>query len=225
MSDDLSTESQQSDINLDVNSIIATAVAVSDRLLAEPEKIAEPECPPTPSRSDSFTTDWRRRWSKLNSTQRGWLLASVAAFCLGLIFSWIIKADYEKRLASQEWPIVSGAVIGVDTVTDSESSEYGLDRYHYHARLAIEYVVNDMRYNVELEDTARQYSTEGGALAAHTRGESQKLYVNPANPAEAVLYFDKLPLAGWIGTSQAVMIFCVFVAVMLLLLARSSGTS
>jgi hypothetical protein len=225
MSDQLPTESQQGGTDLDVNVIIETDIAMSDHLPIEPEKAAEPEHPPPLPRSASFAADWRRRWRKLNSQQRGWLLLSIAAVCAGFIFSWLIKADSEKRLAIQEWPIVTGVVIGKDTLTHQESSEYGPDRYHYHAVLVVEYLVDDGRHSVRLEDNARQYGTAGGALAAHPVGEDQRLYVNPANPAEAVLYFEKFPPADdWIGTSQIVMIFCAFVAVMLLLLARSSGS-
>jgi hypothetical protein len=224
MSDRLPTESQQSGIDLDVNVILETAVAMSDHLSIEPEKAAEPEHPPTLPRSASFAADWRRRWRKLNPQQRSWLLLSIAAVCTGFIFSWLIKANYEKRLAIQEWPIVTGTVIGKDILTHQESSEYGPDRYHYHAVLVVEYLVDDGRYSMRLEDNARQHSTVGGALAAHRSGEVQRLYVNPANPEEAVLYFEKFPPDGWLGTSQVVMIFYVFVAVMLLLLARSSGS-
>ena len=162
-----------------------------------------------------------RLLSRVDPALRGWLLLSVAAVCAGFIFSWLIKVDYEKRLTSQEWPIVTGTVIGKDTLTHQESSEYGPDYYHYHAILVVEYLVNDGRYSVRLEDNARQYSTAGGALAAHRSGEVQRLYVNPANPVEAVLYFEKLPPNGWIGTSQVVMAFCVFVAVSFLVLGWS----
>jgi hypothetical protein len=159
--------------------------------------------------------------SRVNPALRIWLLLSVAAVCAGFIFSWLIKADYEKRLASQEWPIVTGTVIGKDTLTHQESSEYGPDRYHYHAILEVEYLADDGRNSVRLEDNAHQYSTAGGALAAHRVGEGQRLYVNSANPAKAVLYFEKFPPDGWIGTSQMVMTFCVFVAVVLLALGWS----
>ena len=138
-----------------------------------------------------------RLLARVSPAARGWILLSVAAVCAGFIFSWIIKNDYEKRLANQEWPIVTGTVTGQDTLAHQESNEYGPDRYHYHSILDIEYLVGDVRYSVRLEDNAHQYSTIGGALAAHTLGEDQQLYVNPANPVEAVLYFEKLrPTAG-----------------------------
>jgi hypothetical protein len=162
-----------------------------------------------------------RLLGRVNPGLRGWFLLSIVAVCTGFIFSWIIKNDYEKRLASQEWLIAMGTVIGKDTLAHQESSEYGPNHYHYQTVLVVEYLVNDGRYSVRLEDNARQYSTAGGASAAHRSGEVQRLYVNPANPAEAFLYFEKLPPGGWIGTSQVVMTFCVFVAVAFLVVGWS----
>jgi hypothetical protein len=140
-----------------------------------------------------------------NPARRGALMLSVIIVCIGCVISWIMKSGYDRQLVFQEWPVVMGTVTGLDTSYHHESNDNGADREYYYPILDVDYVVDDSRHTVRLEDNNRAYDTSSQALAAHSVGENQRLYVNPAQPPEAELYFEKLSPTGWIGTSLGIM--------------------
>ena len=164
----------------------------------------------------SLTTGASEPRRVMNPALKRALALAVTVLCSGLVVSWYAKLLHDKQLAIQEWPIVTGKVTGLDTSRHTESNEYGPDSEHYHPILEVEFVANDSRQTVRLEQNNHAYDTSGQALAVHSVGESQRLYVNPAKPQEAVLYFERLDLNGWTGTARLIMEIAGGLAVIIL---------
>jgi len=139
-----------------------------------------------------------------NTSLQGAIALAVMIFFIGLGISIWQKISYDKRLAIQEWPVVTGKItsLGVDYHADTNDDD--TDDSYYHAILTVNYIVNDKEFMVQLDDD-QSYDSEGSAMTAHLVGESQDLYVNPVAPQEAELFYEKLEPNGWIGTVLLIM--------------------
>ena len=169
----------------------------------------------------SLTTGQHGPQRVMNSALQGTLFFCVLIVGFGCFLSWGAKSGYERRLAIQEWPDVTGTVTGLDTSYHQIRDDDGPDRKFYYPVLDIEYVFNDSRYRARLEDQAHEYRTASQALAAHAVGANYRLYVNPAQPQEAQWYFEKLSPTGWIRDALGIMSVSLGVALLLLLLVWS----
>ena len=136
-----------------------------------------------------------------NTTMQGTIALVVFVFLIGVGISWFIKSGYDEHSAIQEWPVVIGEIVGNDWDHHSATED---NPEYYHAVLNIAYKVGDARYSVQFDDD-QHYGTRDEALKAFGVGDKQALYVNPSDPRESHLYFEKTDPNGWVGTVLVVM--------------------
>jgi hypothetical protein len=150
----------------------------------------------------SLATGKRGPQRVMRPVRQGALVLFALLIVIGIGINILAKSDYDQQLIIQEkWTVVTGKVTRVVASLQMKSGgENTPDVETYYPWLTVEYIFNDSRHTVEFEVRDRAFENESQALRAHEMGESQRLYVNPGKPAEAVKYFEKVAPDDWIIT-------------------------
>jgi hypothetical protein len=114
-----------------------------------------------------------------------------------VIFFFVFLRPLAKTLSARQWPVVACTVIS--SRVESHSGNKGTT---YNVNIFYRYIVNDREYRANrygfLGGSSSGYAHKAAIVARYPAGSTAQCYVNPADPAEAVLERGFTP-GMWLG--------------------------